>query len=213
MKTLPLTYYQGSDVVSLAKKLLGKYLFTTIDGITTGGMIIETEAYRGPEDRASHGYKNRRTERNEVMYHKGGVCYIYLVYGLHYLLNIVTNIEGIPHGILIRAILPEVGIEEMLRRRKKTKLDKTLTSGPGSLTQALGIDRSYNGLPVNKPPIWIEDHDITIHPCDINVGPRKGIDYAQEDAKLPWRFRIKLERLQTPDSRLKNQDVVAKSRI
>src|SRR6185437_5047411 len=113
--------------------------------VITGGMIIETEAYRAPEDRASHAFGNRRTKRNEVMYHDGGRAYVYLCYGLHALFNVVTNEEGIPHAILIRAIKPEIGVEEMLRRRKKSKVDKTLASGPGTVSQALGITTKHNG--------------------------------------------------------------------
>jgi DNA-3-methyladenine glycosylase len=191
MGIIPLTFYKNSDVLYLAKNLLGKYLLTKFEGVVTGGIIMETEAYRGPEDRASHAYGNRRTKRNEAMFQEGGVCYIYIVYGIHLLFNVVTNVAEIPHAILIRAIKPEVGIEEMLKRRKKTKLDKTLAAGPGSLSQALGIDRSSNGLPLDKPPIWIEDRGIVIKTQDVLMGPRKGIAYAGEDALLPWRYRVR----------------------
>lgn len=185
---LPAEYYLNEDVLVLSRDLLGKYLFTKIDGIITGGMIIETEAYRGPEDRASHAYGGRRTARNEVMYSSGGVSYVYLCYGIHYLFNIVTNRVDTPHAILVRAIQPEVGIEMMLIRRKKQKIDSTLTSGPGSLTQALGIKIIHNGLPLAGPAIWIEDRKIK--PAHIIASPRVGIDYAGPDAALPWRFRI-----------------------
>lgn len=189
MAILKREYFYNPDILYLSQDLLGKYLFTKINGVLTGGIIIETEAYKGPHDRASHGYNNRRTKRTEVLFQKGGVCYVYLIYGIYSLLNFVTNSEGIPNGILIRAIYPIVGIEEMMKRRKTSKMIKNLCSGPGTLTMALGIDRSFNGFPLNKPPIWVEDRNVVPLKEEIIVGPRIGIDYAGEDAKLPWRFR------------------------
>lgn len=189
-KILPLDYYKSHDVVFLSRDLLGKFLFTQIDSIITGGMIIETEAYRAPEDRASHAYGNRRTKRNEIMYSEGGVSYVYQCYGIHALFNIVTNDIGIPHAILIRAIEPTVGIDEMLRRRKKDKIDRTLSGGPGTLTQALGITCKDNGLSLAGPRIWIENRGVYVPPESIISSPRVGVDYAGEDALLPWRFRL-----------------------
>lgn len=182
---LPLSFYQRDAVVVIAQELIGKWLFTNIDGIITGGMITETEAYAGPEDKASHAYNNRRTERTEVMFHAGGVAYVYLCYGIHNLLNVVTNIEGIPHAILIRATTAEVGIETMLKRRKKKKVDESLTRGPGSVCQALGIDRRHNGCSLQSTQLWIEDRSAA---ANYIATPRIGIDYAQEHALLPWRF-------------------------
>lgn len=188
---LPLSFYQDSDVVKIAKKLLGKYLLTKIgNNPVTGGMIIETEAYAGPEDKASHAYGNRRTKRTEVMFHKGGVAYVYLCYGIHSLFNVVTNQEGTPHAVLIRAIRPEIGIETMLKRRGKTKLDNTLTNGPGSLAKALGIGLKHNGVKLNSPPIWIEDRGVHVQKKQIEESPRIGIDFAKEHALLDWRFRL-----------------------
>lgn len=197
MKILPRSFYQSDDVVDIAQKLLGKYLITDIEDHKTGGMIVETEAYRAPEDRASHAYNYRRTERNEVMYHEGGLSYVYFVYGMHNMFNVVTNGTDIPHAILIRAIIPEIGIDKMLERRNKTTLDKTLTSGPGALAKALGITRDHNGLPLDRPPIWIEDREVIVQSKEIKVGPRIGVDYAGEDAALPWRFQ--LVKTGTPD--------------
>lgn len=191
MPKLPLTFYQQDDVLDISRKLLGKYLFSCFDNKLTGGMIIETEAYRGPEDRASHAYGMRKTKRTEVMYQTGGICYVYLCYGIHSLFNVITNQEGIPHAILIRAIQPLVGIETMLQRRHKQKIDCNLTSGPGTLTQALGINVMHNGLPLNGSRIWIEDKGIQIQKSEIEELPRVGVDYAGEDALLPWRFRLK----------------------
>lgn len=184
---LPLEYYLTDDVLTISQDLLGKFLITKINGELTGGMIVETEAYRGPEDRASHAYNNRRTKRNEVMYAHGGVCYTYLCYGIHTLFNIVTNKREIPHAILVRAIEPIWGVEVMLRRRKKAVANKTLTVGPGSLSEALGITLKHNATELTGHTIWLEDHGVT--PTDIITSPRIGIDYAGEDALLHWRFQ------------------------
>ena len=189
---IPLTYYHHPDVLFLAQNLLGKYLFTRFDELLTGGIIIETEAYAGINDQGSHSYGGKKTKRNAAMFHEGGISYVYFCYGLHALFNIVTNVGDIPQAVLVRAIKPEIGLETMLKRRNKTKLDKTLTSGPGSLTEALGIKVSHNGLSLDQPPIWLEDRGLVIDESQILTGPRVGIDYAQEDALLPWRFRIKL---------------------
>lgn len=187
-KILTENFYKRNDVVLIAKELIGKALFSCIDDVLTGGMIIETEAYRGPEDRACHAFNHRRTPRTEVMFHDGGVAYVYLCYGIHHMLNIVTATSGIPHAVLIRAILPTQGLETMMRRRGKTRLDLTLTNGPGSVCQALGINRDQNGHSLKGPTLWIEDVSATLDPRQIIATPRIGIDYAGSDAKLPWRF-------------------------
>lgn len=191
MSILPLSYFRNHDVLFLSKDLLGKFLFTHIGDVITGGMIIETEAYRGPEDRASHAYGNRRTKRTEVMFREGGLCYVYQCYGIHALFNIVTHEENVPHAILIRAIHPLFGIEEMLKRRKKSAVDRFLTNGPGTVTQALGIGLKHNALSLDSSTIWIEDRNIPIPEEAIETGPRVGVDYAGEDALLPWRFLLK----------------------
>lgn len=190
MTTLPLEYYQHHDVLYLSQDLLGKYLITNIDGTITGGVIIETEAYQGPEDRASHAFGNRRTKRTEVMYSLGGTAYVYLCYGIHSLFNVVTNDTGIPHAILIRAIKPEMGLETMLKRRNKQAIDKSLCNGPGALTEALGINLSHNGILLTGPEIWIEDRGLKVDAADIVRGPRVGVDYAGPHAEFPWRFRL-----------------------
>jgi DNA-3-methyladenine glycosylase len=185
---LPKSYYLQDDVVALSRDLLGKRLITCIDGIVTGGIIVETEAYRGPDDRASHAYGGRRTPRNEVMYAEGGVAYVYRCYGIHNLFNVVTYREDIPHAILIRAIEPTIGVEYMLRRRKLSTLSKRVAGGPGTLSEALGITLSHNRMSLNSDVIWIEEAPAF---CDSKViaGPRVGVDYAGADALLPWRFR------------------------
>lgn len=181
---LPLSFYQRDDVVLIAKELIGKKLFSTIGGELTGGIIIETEAYRGPDDRACHAYNNRRTARTEVMFQNGGIAYVYLCYGMHHLLNVVTSRVDNPHAVLIRAITPTQGIETMMKRRKRTPL----TNGPGALCQALGITREHNGLPFDQHPLLIEEGDVGPH--KILATPRIGVEYAKEDAKLPWRFLL-----------------------
>jgi len=185
---LPLQFYLRDDVVQISRELLGCYLFTSIDGLLTGGRIVETEAYRGAEDRACHAYNNLRTKRTNVMFQQGGVSYVYLCYGMHNMLNVVTNQEGTPHAILIRAIEPVEGVDVMQMRRKKEKIDKTFTNGPGTVAQALGIDRRLNGLSLLEETLWIE---IGETPKKIEAGPRIGVDYAGQDAKLPWRFIAK----------------------
>lgn len=182
MTTLPNSYFLHHDVVHLAKSLVGKWLFSCIDGVQTGGMIIETEAYKGAEDRACHAFQNRQTQRTEVMFQEGGTLYVYLCYGMHNLLNIVTNREGIPHAILIRALHSDTGLETIKKRRKT---NKPLTVGPGRVCQALGINRTHNGQLLSKGNIWIEDRGIT--PL-VKTTPRIGVGYAKEDSLLPYRF-------------------------
>ena len=186
---LPLSFYQGNDVVGIAKSLIGKGLFTQF-GSLTGGLIIETEAYAGVHDRASHAFGGRRTQRNEVMYGPGGRAYVYFCYGMHFLLNAVTSNENIPHAVLIRAILPTHGIQTMLERRNKPKIDRTLCAGPGSLCQALGITKEQNGIKLDSSSLWIADTDLCIPDSMIVSSPRIGVDYAKEDANLPYRFSL-----------------------
>lgn len=185
---LPLEFYQRKDVVTIAQDLIGTYLFTQIgsDPIT-GGVIIETEAYAGVEDRASHAFGGRRTKRNESMYQTGGIAYVYLCYGLHPLFNVVTNENDVPHAVLIRAIQPLVGLEVMQSRRKgKTPL----ANGPGMLSQALGITLQNNGQSLLSQSLWLEPRKAIINDNMIKADKRIGIDYAKEDALLPWRFHL-----------------------
>lgn len=191
---LPREFYERSDVVQIARDLLGKWLFTKFEGEElTGGMIIETEAYAGPDDRASHAYNNRRTKRTDILFDRGGHAYIHMCYGIHTLLNAVANKEGTPNGVLIRAIKPHDGLKTMLKRRHKTKVDATLTSGPGALCQALGITMELYGHDLTSPPLWIEDCGQRVTDKQILAGPRVGVEYAKEDALLPWRFKLMLD--------------------
>jgi DNA-3-methyladenine glycosylase len=180
-------YYLNDDVVFLAKDLIGKTLCTRINNKVTCGVITETEAYAGVTDKASHAYGGRRTNRTEIMYSKGGVSYVYLCYGIHRLFNIVTNQKDVPHAILIRAIYPTKGIDEIVKRRG-AKLSNNLCIGPGKVSQALGINLLHNKLSLTGKEIWLQDDKIKINKKDINVGPRIGVDYAGEDARLPYRF-------------------------
>ncbi len=188
-KLLPESFYNGSDVVEISRMLLGKVLCSTIDNKLTAGIITEAEAYSGRNDKACHANNGLRTARTEVMYGRPGVAYIYLCYGIHHLLNVVTNKEGLADAVLIRAIRPVDGIEIMMKRRDKINTTN-LANGPGKLTQALGITTDLNAVSLLKPPIWIEDRQIDINTDSIEQTKRIGIDYAGEDANKLWRFCI-----------------------
>ncbi|MCX6292379.1 MAG: DNA-3-methyladenine glycosylase [Bacteroidetes bacterium] len=189
---LPISFYTRDDVVLIAKELLGKYLFTRVDGKLTGGIITETEAYEGITDRASHAFGGRRTTRTEIMYREGGTAYVYLCYGIHSLVNVVTNKKDIPHAVLIRAIRPTHGIDEMLKRRQMNGPKKNLSAGPGTLSTALGIHYSDSGKSLLGKEIWIEDKGIVTKPASIKAGTRIGVDYAGEDAERLYRFVLNL---------------------
>lgn len=184
------SYYLNNDVVAVAKDLIGKILVTKINGKLTSGIITETEAYAGVTDKASHAYGGRRTNRTETMYSLGGVSYVYLCYGIHNLFNIVTNKQDVPEAVLIRAIKPYDGIEDILIRRKANSLTKTLCVGPGKVTKALGVDLTHNNLSLTGKTVWLKDDNIKLNKNKLNIGPRIGVDYAGEDAKLPYHFWI-----------------------
>jgi DNA-3-methyladenine glycosylase len=188
--TLPQSYYLHHDVVFLAKDLLGKYLFTKIDGQLCGGIITETEAYKGIEDRACHAFGGRRTQRNEMMYAAGGVAYVYLCYGIHPMLNVVTNQKDIPDAVLIRAIYATHGEELMLKRTGKPQMNEQVTDGPGKVTKALGITMTDNGEPLQNKRIWIEDRSLDLSKMEILNTARIGVEYAGVDALLLYRFKM-----------------------
>jgi DNA-3-methyladenine glycosylase len=188
---LPKSFYLGSDVVSISKSLLGKYLFTCIDGLLTGGYIVETEAYNGVVDKASHAYGNRLTPRTKIMFEEGGIAYIYLCYGIHEMLNVVVSPEGTPHAILIRAIEPTTGIDIMLARKQMEILKPNITAGPGSVAKAMGISRKINGISLESDMLWIEEKGLSFSDDQIAAVPRIGVAYAGEDALLPYRFYVK----------------------
>ena len=188
---LPESFYLNTDVLHVAKSLIGKYLFTSIGGVTTGGYIVETEAYNGIIDRASHSYGNRITPRTKTMFMQGGIAYVYLCYGIHEMFNVVTSVEGQPHAILIRAVQPIEGIEEMLFRRSMAALKPNITQGPGSVARALGISRAINAISLQGDTLWIEDRGLKFSDEEIAAVPRVGVDYAGQDALLPYRFYVK----------------------
>ena len=185
------SFYLGENVVKIAEELIGKYIFTSFKNKITGGIITETEAYNGVIDRASHAFGGKRTSRTEIMFMEGGVAYIYLCYGIHSLFNVVTNKEGIPHAVLIRAIYPIVGMDEIRKRWAKelTSIEK-LCIGPGTVAQALGIHYKDSGENLMGKKIWIEDKGLIIPKSKIIIGPRIGVDYAGKDALLPYRFQV-----------------------
>lgn len=189
-KRLPQKFYQRNDVTLIARELLGKVLCTHDGRKLTSGMITEVEAY-GRMDKACHAYNGKRTPRTETMFLPGGNTYVYLCYGIHSLFNIVTNKKDVPEAVLIRSIEALDGIETILARRKHAKIKTNTTSGPGIVSSALGITRSANAemLP-HSERIWVEDRGFTFATSEITSTTRIGIDYAEEDALLPWRFYL-----------------------
>lgn len=190
MRKVNREYFLQDDVVFIARDLIGKYLYTEFGHGKCGGIITETEAYRGVTDKASHAYGNRYTARTEVMYRQGGLAYVYLCYGIHSLFNIVTAAEGTPHAVLIRGIYPQTGIDLMKERTAKEKITYRQTNGPGKLSKALGIHYSHSGMQLNDT-IWLEESNYKPQSDEIVATPRIGVDYAEEDSLLPYRFLLK----------------------
>ena len=190
MARIPAHFFQSDDVVGVAKSLIGKLLATKLNGVVTSGMITETEAYHESE-KACHAYNGRRTERTKVLFEAGGTSYVYLCYGIHYLFNITTGGNGEAAAVLIRAVQPLIGLPHMLVRRNMEVVNPRVSAGPGMLTKALGITIQQNGISVvNSKDLWIEPYkNYTAH--EIAVSARVGVAYAQEDARLPWRFILK----------------------
>lgn len=191
MKKLGPSFYDRSEVTVIARELLGKVLVTRFDGKTVSGRIVETEAYAGAIDRASHAFGGRRTARTEIMFGRSGKAYVYLCYGIHHLFNIVTNKKEIPHAILIRGVEPLKGIDIMLQRTGKKRADHSLTRGPGNVSKAMGILTCHTGCDLFGKEINIFSDGISFSDEEVIVTPRIGVDYAGEDAKLPYRFLVK----------------------
>ena len=189
-RRLEADFYQREDVLAVARELLGMVLCSAVDGKLTKAVIIETEAYAGIGDRASHAFGGRRTRRTEPMYAPGGLAYVYLCYGIHHLFNVVSGPRDVPHAVLVRAGVPVAGIDVMRERRGSTRPAGELISGPGTLTQALGIRTALTGTPLAGELLWIEDDGFCPAAGEITVGPRVGVAYAGEDATLPYRFRV-----------------------
>ena len=191
MKKLLQAFYKRKDVITIAKELLGKIIVTDIAGIKTSVRIAETEAYVALVDKASHAYKGRRTGRNEYMYSEGGTVYVYICYGIHSMLNVVTNDKQIPDAVLIRAGDPIEGIEIMAERTGKRIFDNTLTKGPGNLAKALGINKSHSGFIYGEHQIDIFKDSFRLTENEIGISKRIGVQSAGADALLPYRFYIK----------------------
>jgi DNA-3-methyladenine glycosylase len=189
-KKLPESFYLREDVVAIARELLGKVLVTEFEGQRTSGRIVETEAYAGEIDRASHASKGR-TARTEVMFGAGGRAYVYLCYGIHQMFNIVTNVHGVPHAILIRGVEPMEGIDIMLARTGKKTLDRTLTRGPGNVGRAFGFHTSQCGLSLQGKELFIYDDGFELTESMIGASPRIGVDYAGDHAAWDYRFYIR----------------------
>ena len=187
-KKLKPEYYLGSNVVQLAKDLIGRVLVTNVDGLISKGVIVKTEAYRGYDDKACHANNGKRTKRNEVMYEEGGKAYVYLCYGIHHLFNVVTNVEDKADAILIRALHPIAGEKSMASRFLKKR--KLLSNGPGILTKAMGITVEMTKLSLIGNLIWIEEGVVQKGELEIVESKRVGVDYAEQDADLPWRFYL-----------------------
>ena len=184
---LDVTFFERTDTLGVARDLLGKLLVVPdAQGRRVSGMIVELEAYMGVTDKGAHSYGGRRTARNEVTYGPGGHAYVFFIYGMYFQLNFVLGPIDHPHVVLIRAVEPVEGIDVMRARRGEMK-DRNLTSGPGKLCIAFGIDRSLNGADLSEDQIWVEDHR-SFELSEVSVGKRIGIDYAGEDAENPWRF-------------------------
>jgi DNA-3-methyladenine glycosylase len=190
MEKLPLSFYLRDNVVAMAKDMLGKVLVTNWNGELTSGRIVETEAYQGETDKASHASKGR-TKRTEVMYGEGGRAYVYLCYGIHQMFNIVVNREGTPHAILVRAVEPIDGVDLMLRRTGKKVLDETLTRGPGNVGKAFGFHTSQCGLSLVSDELYLADDGYQLKASQVGSSPRIGVAYAGDHAAWEYRFFVK----------------------
>jgi DNA-3-methyladenine glycosylase len=191
MKKLPVEFYKRTDVVLIARELIGKIIVTNFDGIKTSGRIVETEAYIGLSDRASHSFGGKRTARNEHMYADAGTAYVYICYGMHHLFNVVTNTKNIPDAVLIRAVEPITGIDIMLNRTGKIKLENSLTKGPGNAAKALGISKNNSGINLLKQEVYIADDGFEIQDKLIGTSRRIGVESSGDAALKPYRFYVK----------------------
>jgi DNA-3-methyladenine glycosylase len=191
VKKLDHTFYDRKNVVQIARDLLGKILVTQFDGIRSAGRIVETEAYNGVNDRACHAFGGRRTSRTEHLYGGPGTVYVYICYGMHHLFNVITNKKDIPHAVLIRALEPLEGVDQMLMRTGKPSADFTITKGPGNLARAMGMSKIHTGQNLYSEEIFIEDDGFRYKKNQVLVTKRIGVESAREDAELPYRFIVK----------------------
>ena len=196
---LPVAFFQRPDVLQIARELLGKHLYTNVNGIITAGRVVETEAYRHEGDHSLTLHLQRKRHQAQGLHVPGGHAYIYTVYNRHALFNIATHDAAHPDAVLIRAVEPTVGIEEMLRRRGLAAPVRALTAGPGVLSQALGITPALTGLAVTGAVLWFEDHNETVAAANIVASARVGLAYAgAEAAGLPWRYRLRDSKWTSP---------------
>ena len=183
--------FYSRDSLIVAKELLGKILVHKSPEGLTSGYIVETEAYKGPEDKASHAYAGKRTARTETMFGPKGHAYIYLIYGMYHCLNATSgSVEGKPEATLIRALEPIEGLDLMLKRRGSTGKKETIASGPGRLCIAMGLTKKQNNIDLCNSSFYITEGK-KIQPTKIMQVPRIGVDYAHEHKDLPWRFYLK----------------------
>ena len=183
-------YYLSEDVIGLARDLIGRVICSFINQKLVCGIITETEAYAGVNDKASHAYGGRNTSRTSILFREGGCAYIYLCYGVHSLFNVVTSGLGIPHAVLIRSVLLTEGIPFALHRMGKREYNPAMTIGPGRVSKAMAFHYSQSGCSLQGPHIYIEDRRTEFPVEIIHAGPRIGVDYAGEDALLPYRFFV-----------------------
>lgn len=191
MKRLTQAFYDRTDVVKIARELLGKVVVTNINNRLTSGRIVETEAYVAFIDKASHSFGGKRTTKNEHMYAAAGTTYIYICYGIHQMLNFVTNKSGIPDAVLIRAVEPLKGVDIMAERTGKKESDYSITKGPGNVGKALGVFKHMSGIHLTDNQIYVCDDGFNIEDAGIGVSERIGVGGAGKDARLPYRFYIK----------------------
>ena len=196
---LPAAFFQHPDVLTIARDLLGKHLYTHIDGVLTAGRVVETEAYRHEGDHSLTLHLQRKRHQARGLHLPGGHAYIYSVYNRYALFNITTHDADHPDAVLIRAVEPTVGVAEMLRRRGLAAVGRGLTAGPGVLSQALGITPALTGVAVTGEVLWFEDHGVDVAAADIVASARVGLEYAgAEAAGLPWRFRLRDSKWTSP---------------
>ena len=176
--------FYARPVQRVAKACIGKLLVHRTQQGLVVGRIVETEAYRGPEDRAAHSFGGRRTARTEVMFGPPGHAYVFFVYGMHYQFNIVTTREGAPHAVLVRGVEPVLGVELMAKRRSLPVTSRELSNGPGKLCQAFGIGRTAYGLDLCGSELFLAEGPRARSASSARIG----IDYAGDWAQKPWRF-------------------------
>ncbi|MGI4760310.1 MAG: DNA-3-methyladenine glycosylase [Janthinobacterium lividum] len=199
MNPLTLRFFQRPDVLTIARELLGKHVFTRLDGELTSGRIVETEAYRHEGDPSITLHLQRKARQAQALYQPGGHAYLYTVYRVHTLFNLTVNDATHPDAVLIRAIEPLEGIDVMLRRRGLAKVARNLTAGPGVLSQALGLTPALNGELLTGPRIWLADAGEDVADDNVLASSRVGLEYAGAEAvALPWRFRVKDSKWTSP---------------